>query len=211
MNKKRIVIISSLTVFMAIIVFYSFITIGRVGKMEVNIVVAPNDSEIKIDNIKVNVGKNYLSAGEHKIIVERKHFLKVESSFSISESDTYVPPIALKPVDSEGLAIEKLNQKYYIEADNLFSEKYIKETNKLEKKYPILKKLPRDYSPNLRIDYGVSKKYPNDESKIALYISTKSGSNSAIYRQTALDIIYRMGYDPSDYEIIFQTLNESKT
>lgn len=78
----------------------------------------------------------------------------------------------------------------------------VAKTDAYENTYPITKNLPLDISPEYRIDYGTSIKYPNDPSKIALYIS----ANSSLNKHAALQAIYLFGYDPSDYEIIFQPL-----
>jgi hypothetical protein len=68
--------------------------------------------------------------------------------------------------------------------------------------YPIIAELPIDRTPLFRIDYGVSKKYPKNSKKIALYISSDSPDDQL----SAIKYIYEMGYDPSDYEILFKDL-----
>ncbi len=68
--------------------------------------------------------------------------------------------------------------------------------------YPIIANLPKDMSPVFRIDYGVSLKYPKYSKKIALYISSDRPDN----KLSAIEYIYKMGYDPSEYEIIFKGL-----
>lgn len=81
----------------------------------------------------------------------------------------------------------------------------IDQTDAYEKTYPITNNLPLDISPEYKIEFGSSVKYPNDPSKIALYISSNSNKNT----HAALQAIYLFGYDPSDYEIIFQPLEVS--
>lgn len=100
------------------------------------------------------------------------------------------------------LLIFSQNKNDTIKNEGEASLKFNKDSQEATKAYPIITDLPQDISPIFRIDYGVSKRYPNDPTKIALYISYDNVADKI----SALDYIYRMGYDPSDYEIIFESL-----
>ena len=56
-------------------------------------------------------------------------------------------------------------------------------------------------SPLYKIGQGISKKNPSELS-VAIYIA----SNNPTDKLSALQEIYNLGYDPSDYEIIFEGL-----
>jgi len=66
------------------------------------------------------------------------------------------------------------------------------------------KYFPIDVSPQYKILYGRSLKYPNDLSKGAIYIYSSSVQN----KHDALQMIYDIGYDPSDYEIVFKEIED---
>ena len=67
---------------------------------------------------------------------------------------------------------------------------------------PITNVLPIDVSPQYKIEYGRSKKYPNDYSKGAIHIRSASTRD----KNDAVEMIYDAGYDPSDYELIFEPM-----
>jgi|GEM_PF-4582924 len=117
--------------------------------------------------------------------------------------------------------IESTNGKKLKDSPYTFKTKYV-EANKLSKglqaelnsqtdaileqqqrQYPLLKKLPIDTLPLYKITGGQSKKYPNDKTKVAIYIISDSPADT----QNALDYIRGLGFDPSDYEFVFQKIN----
>jgi hypothetical protein len=71
---------------------------------------------------------------------------------------------------------------------------------------PLISKLPLDVSPAFIIDYGASVKYPDDPTKIAIYIFSANPSN----KHDAISSIYFLGYDPSDYEIVFKNIADTQ-
>jgi hypothetical protein len=107
--------------------------------------------------------------------------------------------------DTAGDQYRLTHQQEFIDVEGVASAESETNSKNIATNNPIISQLPIDATPNYRVDYGVSKKYPNDPSKIALYIS----ADSDFYRHVALSAIYLAGYDPSDYEIIFQPMDLS--
>lgn len=57
-----------------------------------------------------------------------------------------------------------------------------------------------DMSPLYKIEQRQSRKYPNDPNKSAVYISSDKPTD----KFAAIKYIYDLGYDPSDFEIVFK-------
>ncbi|MEI6237119.1 MAG: PEGA domain-containing protein [Candidatus Saccharibacteria bacterium] len=167
-----------------------------------DIVVVPSNSQIYIDGKGVGSGINEATPGKHSIVVKRKDFATHKSTITASNNKITAIPIGLEPTNDAGNRWKLNNKIEYLRLDGIVSKQFNDENNDGVKAYPITAELPKDKSPFFRIDYGKSKKYPNDSTKIALYISANTPANI----QSALGYVYNMGYDPSDYEIIFESL-----
>lgn len=171
----------------------------------VDLYVAPKDSSLLLDGkTTISAGKQKISAGKHSLKITRDGFLSETQSFTAKSGELTTVLVSLTPNSEEGFKYQKDNQDEFINIQNLGSIEYSKGADALSKNYPILSKLPQDISPLYTIFYGESKIYPNNPTKIAIYI----GSSSPANKQAALSSIYDMGYDPSDYEIIFESLQE---
>ena len=69
------------------------------------------------------------------------------------------------------------------------------------KKTPVVSSLPySDEKTGFSIDYGQSKRYPNDPTSVAILITLDGGETA---KAGALDWIRFTGYDPSKLEIIY--------
>ena len=204
MNNRKIIIII-LTTFS--VIYLLFVLISLINKFDtvttgLDINVVPSDSEIYIDNNKVGSGINETSPGNHTVLVKRHNFNDNESTVTVIKNEVDLVIVGLTPNNDAGKLWQQNNLDQYHNLEGMADEKFNNDSQSAIAQYPILSELPKDKSPLYRIDYGVSKKFPNDKKKIAIYISSNSLSN----KLSALNYIYEMRYDPSDYEIIFQEL-----
>lgn len=197
-NKKITIVIASIITLFLLLAMY--VIYNKPVTTGFNIVVVPDDSEVLMDGKVVGSGNTAAKPGKHNIEVRHKDFspLKTEAT-SISSMITTVP-IGLTPDTTAGKKWKMDHNNEYLALDGLVSEQFNNESEAITKTYPIVADLPKDISPIFRIDYGVSKRYPNNPKKIALYIS----SDNVADKIAALNYIYIMGYDPSDYEITFE-------
>jgi hypothetical protein len=181
--------------------------IDGIGKHVVDIRVAPSDAKIVLDGKKnISNSQQKISSGKHTVRVTRDGFDSVDKTFTTSDSEVVIVAIGLVANNKEGSEYVNNHPEEFRLLEEAANKAYDQGAEKLTEDYPIIEQLPIDSTPRYRIDYGVSKKYPDDPSKIALYIS----ANSSFYRRVALDVIYLAGFDPSDYEIIFQPLESDE-
>lgn len=198
MNKK--IILAALTfiaIFLIAVSFYVYsnkkVTTG------VNIVVVPADSKIILDGKTVSSGNNSTKPGKHTIEVMHDNFNNDKKTVSVSDNQVKLVAISLSSSNSDGKKWQDSHQSEYLELEaTTYRETQQKRTN-LANRYPLIKSLPKDLSPAYRIDYGISKKYPDDQDRIAIYVRYDNPTN----KFAAIKTIYDLGYDPSDYEIIF--------
>lgn len=200
MKKKKILVIVSLIIIILIFVFFA--TLNKKVATGVDITVAPSDGIIIIDNKKAHSGVNSLSTGTHTIEVKRDNFTSSTTDIDVIKNQVVIVPISLNPSNNEGEKIKSEKKTEFLALDGIISQQYTNQGDLVANAYPIIKDLPKDISPIFRIDYGTSKRYPNNPTKIALYISSDNPAD----KQAGLNYIYLMGYDPSDYEIIFEGL-----
>jgi len=169
------------------------------GQAKINIHVMPDDSHISIDGNSSKRGTVYTTPGEHTFSAARDGFATDNEYVSVSKKTTTDVYLAPTPNSTAGQQWvndhadqEKIRQQYaHINIDGV--------QRSLSNKYPIVKELPLD-TVYYSISYGPSKKYPNDPSKIAVYITATQDN-----RAQALHWMKYKGFDPANYEIIYQS------
>ncbi|HUD03715.1 MAG TPA: PEGA domain-containing protein [Patescibacteria group bacterium] len=206
MGRKKlliIIIVISAVLFVSVFIFNA---IRNSSKDTIILTVAPKKSSIIMDaHTVIHPGTIKVAPGNHTINVTYSGFASTEKSFTTTKNQVINVWVALSPNSPVGNNFISSNQNEFLEVEKIAGQEFDQGANQIANLYPIIKKLPYDIFPIFRIDYGASKKYPNNPTRIALYISVTHPSD----KQDALITIYDMGYDPSDYEIIFQTLNSA--
>lgn len=203
MRYKKILIILSAIICLVTLGFIFVVNSKTKDGAEVIIRIAPADATIVVDStLKAKNGSNRMQPGKHNIAFSRVGFIGDEIQFVVTKEGPNVIVMGLTPNSEEGNKYVEDNQKEFIENDGYGSEEATRKGKLSAETYPLINKLPLDVTPQYRIDFGISKKYPDDSSKIAIYIS----SASLIDKSDAIQMIYDIGYDPSDYEIIFRPL-----
>ena len=147
-----------------------------------------------------------MSPGKHKLKITHSGFADYEKMFLVDANNENIVAVGLTPNSSEGKTYKSQNQDEFLQMEGFVSKQFNSEGKTIIEKYPILSNLPYTADATYRIDYGVSKKYPDDKYAVAIYI----GANTPQARQIALWQIIQMGYDPTDFEIIFQNLEPTQ-
>lgn len=204
-NKKIIILILVLIVVtVSVAVVVALINKGS-NKIETTVYVTPSDAKIVLDkSTSISNGKNYISAGNHTISASRSGFTSKKLDFIVQKNSVNIFTMILDTNSSVGTQYLNDHKDEITKLEAIGSQQYTSNSNLIGENYPFIKDLPIDISPLYRIDYGTSKKYPNDPTKIAIYVSAASPKD----KQLALSTIYDKAYDPSDYEIIFESLQE---
>lgn len=165
-RNKKLVLLGGLVVLLLIVLF---LLRGRAPSTGVDLFVSPTDSTILVDGQKFSSGKQSLKAGKHSITVQRDLFLKHSEEFEVNQGGLTRLAIALDP---DGRSGEQWLVDHPKEADlreKVMSPIIAKQGDDVAKKYPIITSLPH-IDNFYRVDYGTSKKYPNDTTKVALFV-----------------------------------------
>lgn len=168
---------------------------------KVDIQVIPDDASVTLDGKGIKSGDKYIEPGTHEFTAAKSGFETTRLSITVKAKDKRDVILLPAPVSAEAKkwlsdhpGIQR--QREALEAKNIL---YIQQAIKAN--YPIINDLPLD-TLHYQIDYGQSKKYPDDPTKIALFITA-----SPVYRDMAMHWIKFKGYDPAKFEIIY-TSNE---
>lgn len=203
MKNKIIIILIAVIIFLLSLALFIVSSQKTANEVDVTIKIAPSDSIITIDN-KINAknGTVRLSPGKHSFVFKREGFIEVKDTITVYKTEPNLVIKGLTPNSAEGDKYVNQHPKEYEEIGQIGDQEAERTGILLTEKNPLILDLPADVSPQYRIDYGVSVRYPDDQTKIAIYISSASAKD----KSNAIQIIYDLGYDPSDYEIIFREM-----
>jgi hypothetical protein len=200
-NRKNIIItlIALILVVGFGIVIKNSIT-GPVGYLALQ--KAPNSMTVYIDGQKqaIKDGEDIaVPVGTHKLKGTRTDFQEKEVTITIKEGKTLDYTLLLDPLNAVGT-------QYLIDHPDdaaLYSAQSSHEVDKavqsMVERFPMTQVLPM-FDPQWRIDYGGSPNHPDDNSMAAIFVYAATPAG----RQNALDWMRQQGYDPSDYQIIFE-------
>jgi hypothetical protein len=179
------------------------------GKVPVNIVVLPDDSDLKIDGAKAKPGKIYLTPGTHHLEARRNDFdpaSKTIDTHDIPPGDTvYLLPGANSQPAKDYLLQHPDIQRLREAVGGIEAEKA---RAALLKKYPVIGDLPHE-TLHFKIDYSLDSNQAlsftittyaiiNGPSDYASYLSQTKD-----YRQEALNYLKDKGVDTTKYDISY--------
>jgi hypothetical protein len=199
MNKYRKLIISSILMFVILIIIV--IVYQIIPKSYLRFETAPQNVTVLIDNKNSRSIKNgdtiIIKPGKHTISVSKTGFGPYIKEITLNNQQTSDFLVALTPqTDDAKKQLDNSSSRDVIQ--KFYGKIYINQTDEMNKNYPILKVLPisaRLYT----ISACPSKKYPDDQTKIALCVdSNQTGLEQYVFK----DILSR-GYNPDDYEFIW--------
>lgn len=193
-HKRRITLF--VVAFIVVLLLWTgFILVGRIGKVETTFAIVPSDATVTINGNKVGSGNQWIPAGKYELIVQKDGFATGKKSINITDAkEQNVAAISLRPESDKAKEWAKEHEEDYsnnerygaLEASS--EGKYFSETN------PITTKLPFT-DPYYTIGYT-----PNTDNTVDLTIATESPR----YRFYAIEKIRELGYDPTDFKIIFK-------
>lgn len=194
-NNKRKIIVGTLIIVGALLLWSAAIVVDRIGKVATTIAVVPSDATVTIDGNKIGSGNKWMPAGKYEVVVQKEGFETKKKTVNITDAkEKNIIAVSLTPQSDEAKEWAEKHQKDYsnnerfgaIEASN--EGKYFSETN------PITTKLPYT-DPYYTISYT-----PNADNSVDITIATESPR----YRFYAIEKIRELGYDPTDFKIIFK-------
>jgi hypothetical protein len=218
--KRHVIIIAAVNLLIIALCLAGYIS--GIGKDVVDVVVAPQDTTLILDDsTNIKPGRIKLKTGTHTIKATRQDFDDQTKEFTTIDGEENIIWFEMMPNNQAGIDYKSSHQPEFQKVYDLANGRVVKTTNQKTDDYPIIKYLPAStntpiavYGEALElpysdekyiINYGQSQKHPYDISKLALYITADhpAGKQSAIAR------IYSLGFDPSDYEIVFETSTAS--
>lgn len=192
--KQRLYVI--LVLFICLIVFGIYIAIDRVGKEKVSITVIPTDSQVYLDDKKINSGEIYLTEGTYTFTAKKDGFKSDSQVIKVVKGGVSV---GLLPVPDSEEAKKWLenNPTLQTQREGIAGDMAALRGRYIEDQTPLIKELPyTDINAPFSIDYGAS---PTRKYGVIIYIS-----NSTPYgRQAALKWIRQQGSNPSDLEVYY--------
>lgn len=166
--------------------------------------ISPSDAEVLLNGQRLKLDRANqaeLAPGNYEVEIVRVHFASKKENFTVSSGQVSEVPVLLTPLNDLAWDFLRSGSEPQIR-ESVSYRLSLKTSQQVAEALPLTTKLP--YSTvNFRIDYGVSQKFPDDPSKVALYISTEIASDEA--RQPALDWLRSQGVDPAQTEIIYRT------
>ena len=201
MSRRQIIIVLSGLIFIGLIAWAVIYSI--VPRASLSLALAPETGSLSIDGGSPQSVNNKqtitVAPGKHKVTFSRDEFKSYSTDVTVANRQSQEVIIALDPLTDAAskLLLTPAAQEVIQRFVNL---NMIKSTNQLNKDYPILNSLPIQARLYI-INPCPSVKYPNDHTKIALCVDVAEPGLEPYVDQ---DISSR-GFNPADYEIIFNT------
>lgn len=172
----------------------SLLALNHAGKVSVDITVVPSDATVQVDNTSFTNKKSvYLKPGNYTVTVSKDGFESTTQEITVSEDTTAHIIAALYPVSSDATAWYNEHQDDYYELEGIAGTAANETGQEFINKYPITGSLPIQ-----KATYLIGYKKTDDQKNIIITITAYEG-----YRESALQEIRNLGFDPSNYTIEF--------
>lgn len=177
------------------VLFFVFYTLPRIGKIPVNVLVNPSDSDVYIDGDKNNNKTVYLRPGEHSFTAKKPGWADNTVKISVSEENSNV---GLLPTPNSQEAEDELGDQNNIRVrEGIAGTAANARGLELRGVNPIINKLPySEVAGPFKIDYGFNES-DNKTAYILVTVSTPDG------RVNALKWLDKNGVDITRTEIVF--------
>ena len=196
-QKQRLIFIVISFLIIVGIIYFIFIFVTRMGKIEVTVQYAPYSANITLNGTKVkNKSKIWLQPGKYTAKIEYEHFESVERVIEINNDYDYIVG-TLHTIDDEGEKYINSHKQEFVEAEGLVGRALTKEGIATKKQYPILNYLPINNQL-----YSISYTY-TDENKPIINIKTSPEFlDDAVAKMKTLKNI-----DLTSYQVNFTPIN----
>lgn len=205
----KITLLALLAIFLAIVSYQAFSYWNHRGLSKIEVILLPNDSQLRVDGAPAKAGTIYLKPGTHTLSATRQYFDKVVREINtrdIKPSETiYMLP---EPNSAEAKKWLAEHPDVQLQRESVGGAEAIRQQAVLTNKYPILEKLPHENS-NYKIDYALT---PDNklEFTINLFGSISGPDDYPRYQQQliqskaeALQYLQGYGISPQDYKITY--------
>ena len=193
-HKQRVKIIS-LVIITLIIIWAIVMYATRVGKIPVVIRSVPGDAKITFSGQNESNGTQWIKEGQYKVSASKDGFETLTKTVLVSSKKSQnVVALSLTPKSDEAKKWADEHSQDYKNNETYGAIEASTNGVYFSALHPITAKLPFN-DPYFQIGYVT-----NDDLSISLTITTPSPR----YRFYAVEKIRSLGYDPTDYKIIFK-------
>ncbi|RYX79399.1 PEGA domain-containing protein [bacterium] len=188
------IIVAAISIFAIITGFNMY---QRSGKLAYTLAVAPSSSIVKLNDVVVKPGTQYLKPGTYKVTASHDGYTNFVKTVTVSEkSNETGVAIPLVPVTDEAIKWVREHKNEYDAVLSAAKSQDDRQTALLKSANPITEKMPFKnllFGINYRPD-------PKDTTGTRILIEITASES---YRSAALYQIRQWGYDPTDYRIQF--------
>lgn len=198
-QQRKIIILLIVAVVMVGII--ALVIYSLIPRASILFSVAPEEVRVTINGSERNIKSGdrvTVSPGETTVEVSRDEFNNYSEVVTLENGDEYEVLVALEAQTAAAEALLATDHSQLI-IQRIAGRDLKNGAEELRAAYPVLEVLPivdRFY----KVIVCESKKHPDDKTKLALCVQLFE----LAARQSALAEIKRRGYNPSDYEVIFQ-------
>ncbi len=195
-NKQTKIAVSvAIILFLGIIIYSAITLISRIGKIAIDIKVAPFTASVTLNGEKVaNNSTIYLPVGSYELHAELEHFDSITKTMELS-SENHIAYGVLNPNDEEGRSIEKEHLKDYQIVEGIIGAKVNADGEKRLEQYPLLAYLPIN-----KVTYSLSYQTQADDSPQINIKAEKVYLNSAIKKLYSLNSTISI----ADYRVVIR-------
>lgn len=192
---KKLILVGVALIVIIVAGYLAYLNYSRLGKIAVSVYAVPTDMRIEIaEGQVIEPGTTYLEPGAYRVKATREGFESYQGNLIVAEDNNPTLDLALLPESEEAKRFVQENQQLYLENEARGGELARQQGQVFEERNPITKLLPF-HDPYYSIGYLSS-----DNTTIKITISTPS----PLYRYYATEKIRELGYDPTDFEIIYK-------
>ncbi len=196
-QKQRLIFIVISFLIIVGIIYFIFIFVTRMGKIEVTVQYAPYSANITLNGTKVkNKSKIWLQPGKYTAKIEYEHFESVERVIEINNDYDYIVG-TLHTIDDEGEKYINSHKQEFAEAEGLVGRALTKEGIAIKKQYPILNYLPINNQL-----YSISYTYTDENEPIINVKTSPEFLDDAVAKMKTLKNI-----DLTSYQVNFTPVN----
>ena len=208
-QKQRLIFIIFSILILVGIIFFIFISIIRIGKVEVTVQYAPYSAKVTLNGTTVkNKSKIWLQPGKYTAKIEYEHFESVERVVEISKDYNYIVGI-LHTIDDEGEKYINSHKQEFIEVEGLVGRALTEEGIAIKKQYPILNYLPINNQL-----FSISYAYTDENEPIINVKTSPEFLDDAVAKMKTLKNVdltaYQINFTPSNPFAIYEESAKSK-
>jgi len=200
-HKKRF-IAGAVLFIIYIIVWAVWTYVDHIGKVPVVVAVVPSNASVTISGQKLGDGTHWLPPARYNVKAEKSGFATINESIIVAAKKSQnVITLSLSPQSSDAKKWANDHQNDYSRNEQFGAIQANVDGRYFTSLNPIIAKLPY-VDPYFTIGYTA-----DSDHSVILTISTPSPR----YRFYAVDQIRKLGYNPTDYKIVFKDFHNPLT